>query len=245
MQVVFTDPYYAAPHNRHTSPHLDADAAALHSDAEAKAAAASAKAKFRQSREALLHGDLHTGSIMVSDTTAYAIDTEFAFYGPMAFDVGKLLANLFMTFFALKGHESADSPREAQRAWVLETAASIWKLFAQRFIELWGQEGGTGAAYPSELFAGAADEGGDALEAAQSLFMRALFDDALLFGGCVIIRRIVGIAHNADFEQIEDLDVRSACERRALAMGRELLVKHGEYHSIDRIVELAQTLDAA
>ena len=38
-QVIFTDPYYSAPMNRHTSPHLDAWAANIRSDAEAKAAA--------------------------------------------------------------------------------------------------------------------------------------------------------------------------------------------------------------
>lgn len=37
-QVIFTDPYYSAPFNRHTSPHLDDLAAAFQSDAGAKAA---------------------------------------------------------------------------------------------------------------------------------------------------------------------------------------------------------------
>ena len=38
-QVIFTDPYYTAPVNRHTSPQLDAIVAALQQDDEAKAAA--------------------------------------------------------------------------------------------------------------------------------------------------------------------------------------------------------------
>ena len=42
-QVIFTDPYYAAPVNRHTAPHLDAAAAAMREDVQAKQAAAQLK----------------------------------------------------------------------------------------------------------------------------------------------------------------------------------------------------------
>lgn len=64
-QVIFQDPYYAAPLNRHTAPQLDAAAADLRGDVAAKAAAFRLKQKFCQNAEALVHGDLHTGSIMV------------------------------------------------------------------------------------------------------------------------------------------------------------------------------------
>jgi 5-methylthioribose kinase len=41
---------------------------------------------------------LHTGSIMVTDDDTRVIDPEFAWYGPMAFDVGMMLANFWMSF---------------------------------------------------------------------------------------------------------------------------------------------------
>ena len=63
-QVVFTDPYYAAKFNRHTSPQLDAAADFLRSDGEGAAWAQRLKLRFSGTREALLHGDLHTGSVM-------------------------------------------------------------------------------------------------------------------------------------------------------------------------------------
>ncbi len=43
-QVIFTDPYYDAPVNRHTSPQLDDLAAAFRADAQAKAAITALKA---------------------------------------------------------------------------------------------------------------------------------------------------------------------------------------------------------
>ena len=42
-QVIFTDPYYAAPMNRHTAPFLDEAAQHLRRDVAAKAAAAELK----------------------------------------------------------------------------------------------------------------------------------------------------------------------------------------------------------
>jgi 5-methylthioribose kinase len=123
-QVIFTDPYYDAPHNRHTSPQLDELAAALKADTDMKRAAALAKAKFVEQRQALLHGDLHTGSCMAADDSYFVFDTEFAFYGPMAFDIGKLMANVLLMFFALDGHATAAAPRSHQRAYLLQVRAS-------------------------------------------------------------------------------------------------------------------------
>ena len=72
-------------------------------------------------QQALLHGDLHTGSFMVTEETTYAIDAEFAFYGPIAFDVCKMIANLLLAFFASYGQEEqANASREDQRKWILQ-----------------------------------------------------------------------------------------------------------------------------
>ena len=59
-QVIFTDPYYKAPMNRHTTPQLDSTIDAIQSNVTLKAAAGVMKSKFLTSTQALLHGDLHT-----------------------------------------------------------------------------------------------------------------------------------------------------------------------------------------
>jgi hypothetical protein len=48
------------------------------------------------------------------------IDAEFACMGPIAFDVGKMVGNLLLAFFAADGLASAAEPRHAQRRWLLE-----------------------------------------------------------------------------------------------------------------------------
>ena len=42
-QVIFTDPYFQAEHNRHTTPQLNADVAALRADVAARVAASKLK----------------------------------------------------------------------------------------------------------------------------------------------------------------------------------------------------------
>ena len=89
--LIFTDPYRQAEQNRWTSPWLDATAAAFREDLDLHVAVSRLKLKFMASPEALIHGDLHTGSIMVTESRDAVIDPEFAFYGPMGFDIGAVL----------------------------------------------------------------------------------------------------------------------------------------------------------
>lgn len=41
---------------------------------------------------------------MVTRESTQVIDPEFAFYGPMGFDIGAFLGNLILAFFAQDGH---------------------------------------------------------------------------------------------------------------------------------------------
>ncbi|MEH2534647.1 S-methyl-5-thioribose kinase [Bradyrhizobium sp. AZCC 1588] len=94
--LIFTDPYRVAEQNRWTQPWLDASAAAFREDLDLHIAISRLKLKFLSAPEALIHGDLHTGSIMVTESETKVIDPEFAFYGPMGFDIGAVIANLLM-----------------------------------------------------------------------------------------------------------------------------------------------------
>ena len=113
--LVFTDPYREAPLNRWTRPWLDAEKQAFERDSALKVAAQALKLKFMTSAEALIHGDLHTGSIMVTGEDTRVIDPEFAFIGPMGFDVGAVIGNLLLAYFAQGGHEAAPGARDAYR----------------------------------------------------------------------------------------------------------------------------------
>ena len=80
--------------------------------------------------------------------------------------------------------------------------------------------GGSGDVLPAPLFASD--------PSSKSRWLRGFLADteaeALAFAGCKMIRRIVGVAHVADFEEIADPGRRAACERNALRLAREMVL---------------------
>jgi 5-methylthioribose kinase len=237
--LVFTDPYRLSEMNRWTTPQLDKIAAAFRADAPLKLAAQELKWMFLSRSEALLHGDLHTGSIMATESNTRVIDPEFAIYGPMGFDLGAFMANLLLAFFAQEGHATDNDNREDYRAWILDTLESFWTLFEEKFLALWSK-GGKGDAFLPPLFAD--DTGEIALEAYRHMTMARLFQDAIGFTGAKMARRILGLAHVEDLESITDPDRRAMCEKRALKMARALMVGRASLSTINEIRTIAETI---
>jgi 5-methylthioribose kinase len=235
--LIFTDPYRVAEQNRWTEPWLDATAATFREDLDLHVAISRLKLKFLCAPEALIHGDLHTGSIMVTERETNVIDPEFAFYGPMGFDVGAVIANLLMAYLASSGHEHSPGERRAFEAWVLATVEAVWTEFARKFLELW-RSGADGDAYPVSLFEGEA--GAARLEAERQAYMARLFEDTVGFAAAKIIRRILGLAHNIDFELIEEPKRRAVCEARSLRLARAMMVDAASFRSIGAVTKLAR-----
>lgn len=229
--LIFSDPYFDAELNHHT-PGLEGAIARIRDDLALKIAAQELKLDFTARAETMLHGDLHTGSVMVSDAGDYrVIDPEFAVYGPMGFDVGMLLSNFLMAYMSQPGH---GSDRADYQDWLLDTTAEIWASFAEEFARLWRNER-TGILFQATLY----EDQGHAEAAETALYRRlaAIWRDALGFCGVEMHRRILGLAHNADFERIEDEATRAACEARALALGTAVI------HGRDSIRDMPALLD--
>lgn len=235
--LIFTDPYRVAELNRWTSPQLDGYAARWREDGDLKVAVSRLKLKFLSSAEAMLHGDLHTGSIMLTEEDTRIIDPEFAFMGPMGFDVGAVIANFLLNYFSQDGHEKVPEDREAYRDWVLTTVEQIWTLFREKFLTLW-RENPTGDAYPKSLFEGPSGEA--RLETERQAYMDRLWTDTVGFAAAKMIRRILGLAHNIDLEWIEDKDRRATCEARALTLARDLMVNATSYPDVAAVIDAAR-----
>jgi 5-methylthioribose kinase len=237
--LIFTDPYRQAEQNRWTSPWLDATAARFREDRDLHVAISRLKLKFMARPEALIHGDLHTGSIMVMESGTKVIDPEFAFYGPMGFDIGAVISNLIMSYLASAGHERSPGERRAFEAWVLETIENVWTQFARKFLELWRTEA-HGDAYPATLFAG--QVGAARLEAERQAYLDRLFHDTVGFSAAKIIRRILGLAHNIDFEWIADTKLRAICEARSLRLARSMMLDTASFPTIRAVTSAAREL---
>jgi 5-methylthioribose kinase len=238
-ELVFTDPYRIAELNRWTTPQLDDIAAEFRADAPLKVAVQELKWMFLSRGEALLHGDLHTGSIMVTPQETRIIDPEFAVYGPMGFDLGAFMANLLLAYYSQTGHATPDDDRRDYQDWLLDTLEAFWRGFEARFIELWRNKS-TGEAFVAAMFE---DESSRrALEAYRTTFMARLLQDSIGFAGAKMARRILGLAHVEDMEAIADPDRRGACERRALTLARQLILNRGAITSIGDVRRQAEAL---
>jgi len=230
--LIFTDPYRIAPLNHWTSPELDGLAAAFRADAPLKIAVQELKWAFLTRGEALLHGDLHTGSVMVTDADTRVIDPEFAFFGPIGFDIGAVLGNLMLSYLAQSGHPGEPDATAAYRHWLLDTIEAVWIRFEAKFLALW-RKSATGDVFVAELFADPA--GAEALETYRLATMARIFADRVGFAGAKMVRRILGLAHVEDLESIKDPAIRSACETKALHLARNLMLERAAIGDIKRL----------
>jgi 5-methylthioribose kinase len=228
--VIFTGPYWEAPLNRHTSPQLDAAVAALRTDEEAMIAAAELKLVFRTATEAVIHGDLHTGSVMASEDDTRVIDAEWAFFGPMGFDLGAVVGNLLLAYFSQPGHASAEDDRTAYQTWILALIEQIWTRFETGFVDLW-------RCHPSELLPPTLAPESAAAERLYRRRMTGILADTIGFAGAKMIRRLVGISHVEDFEAIASPETRARCEAAAMVFARELMVRRADFRSIGALTE--------
>ncbi|CAN0878879.1 Methylthioribose kinase [Linum grandiflorum] len=235
-QVVFSDPYKVSEYNKWNSPHLDNDVVAVREDNQLKLEVAELKAKFCERAQALVHGDLHSGSLMVTPESTQVIDPEFGFYGPMGFDIGAFIGNLILAYYAQDGHADAKNDRKAYKEWILTTIDDTWTLFEKKFTSLWNDhKDGQGEAYLPEIYNNL-----EVQQLVQKKFLTDLFHDTLGFGAAKMIRRIVGVAHVEDLESIKDANVRADCERRALDFAKSLLKGRRKLRSIAEVVSAIQ-----
>ena len=236
--LVFSDPYFDAERNHHT-PQLDALVAELRADVDLKVEAQHMKSKFCNNAETMLHGDFHTGSVMVTDTETKVIDPEFVLYGPMGFDIGMLLGNFWMAYFAQPGHASAVGERDDYQNWILGVVDEVWAEFSTEFSRLRREER-TGILYEKTLFE---DQGHDlASEQALAHRLQSIWQDALGFAGVEMIRRTLSLAHIAENDTIENEELRADCEARGLKLGRQLVVNRSRMHAMAVVNDLARTI---
>lgn len=228
-EFVFTFPYMDHSSN-YSNPRTDDWVRKnIHSDTAYKLDVLKFKDLFVSKVDALLHADLHTGSLMVNQTESYVIDMEFAYFGPFGFDVGKVISNLLICTTS-HFHRSGGSE---YRDWLLQQIRVVWNTFEERFNELWVDVGDS-----TMLLDGLLNAEEFAELRAQS--MRDLLEESIGFAACSIARRTIGIAGNADIRDIEDLDVRSKLEIANLRLSKRLMAERSSVSTIEDLLDLVR-----
>ena len=235
--LVFTEPYFEAEMNHHTEG-LDPIVKILRSDVKMKSEAQKMLMKFTSNTETLCHGDLHSGSVMCTDNETKVIDPEFGFYGPMGFDIGMLISNYLMAYFSQPGHRDSEKLSEYQN-WILKVIEETFETFQQEFKKLWNFER-TGILFPSSMF----EDQGDSSDFALNEMLEHIWQDAVAVCGIEMHRRVLSLAHNADFEEINDIKKRSQLEARNLMMGRELILNNKSIKNARALTSLAKKFNS-
>mmetsp|Transcript_113120 Transcript_113120/g.259246 ORF Transcript_113120/g.259246 Transcript_113120/m.259246 type:complete len:377 (+) Transcript_113120:1688-2818(+) len=168
---VFTFPFSEHPTNSFPAD-LQGEVDSLWASSELQQAVESAKSVFLGAGAAVVHGDLHAGSIMVDRKTGSVkiIDCEFGFWGPPAFDIGMFLAGY--VFAHARYVVLGDSGNAAAS---LEAMEAIWPAFTQAL---------SGSVIATEGF------------------LAEVQAQVCPFLGCELIRRVVGTAHRVELESL-------------------------------------------
>lgn len=217
--LFFSDPYQDHERNQFDEALLP-QVLALRDDMALKLAVAGLKHRFLSKAEALLHGDIHSGSIFVAEGKLKAIDAEFGFYGPIGFDIGTALGNLLLNYCGLPG---LFGPRDAAagREQRLQDVRELWLIFADRFLALCHQHSRDATL---------------ALPGYAEQFLQQVWTDAVGYCGTELIRRTIGLAHVADLDSITDVEMRAECQRSALNLGRALIVNAPHIEHINALL---------
>jgi 5-methylthioribose kinase len=216
--LVYTEPYNDVKgRNLVLSENLEFVKNELYGDKNLCLEAAKLKFEFMNNAQALLHGDLHTGSIFVKEKAlggerlTRVFDPEFAFYGPMGYDIGNVIANLFFAWHNGNAAEQRDFCE-----WALLSAVSVIDLFKQKFLDVFSRNVTDVMAMPNG-FAG--------------YYLAAVISDAAACTGLELIRRTVGMAKVKDITEIPDRKKRVIAERVNILCAKDCILNRSSFKS--------------
>ena len=213
--LVYTEPYNNCAKRNHVfPPNADFVQKEIYGNKALHLEAAKLKFEFMNNAQSLIHGDLHTGSIFINDTHTFVFDPEFSFYGPMGYDIGNILANMFFAW--CNGDATIADAAERQRfcGWVLQTIEEILDKFIAKFRALY-QEKVTDEMAKTEGFL--------------DYYLGTVLADTAGVMGIEMIRRTVGIANVKDITSIEDPVKRARAERIILTLAKTCIMKRSGF----------------
>lgn len=188
----------------------------IYGDKALKAEVARLKFRFMNHAQSLIHGDLHTGSVFINQEHTFVFDPEFAFFGPMGYDIGNVIANLFFAW--ANGNATISDPEEKAQfcGWCMCAIMEIVDLFREKFLRLYDEQ-------VTEPLAKSDDF--------KASYLSEILADTAGYAGTECIRRIVGLAHNKDITVIEDMDKRATAEKILLTFAKDLIMHQKDFQT--------------
>ena len=208
-KLVFTDPY-----TNHFGTNIVLDESSefvkkeIYDDEELVFEAGKLKYKFMNNPQSLLHGDLHSGSIFVTESKTKVIDPEFAFYGPIGYDLGNVVGNLFFSYIHSDIVMSDEVEKRSYLSYLETTIADIVDKFTEKF----------GRAYDEKVIDPMAKN-----PLYKKWMIASILEDAAGMAGTEIIRRTIGDSKVKEIESIESIEARVYMDKFLILLGKSLI----------------------
>lgn len=190
----------------------------LYEDQQLHAEVGKLRERFMNNAQALIHGDLHSGSIFANEEGIRVLDPEFAFYGPMGYDIGNVIGNLFFSWAnkAFTMPEETDAIQALERT-IRDTCDLTMRKLAEKYDQLV-----TFSLYRAPAF--------------RKAYLDSVWADSLGYAGTEIIRRTVGDSKVMEVSSVTDPALRIPMERALVKLGITLIKQREALRSGDEVV---------
>ncbi|WP_157150354.1 S-methyl-5-thioribose kinase [Brachyspira sp. SAP_772] len=193
--LVLTEPYYNYKNRNIISKgQEDFVEKFLYNDEILKFEVAKLRDRFMNYSQALIHGDLHTGSIFINQNGIKIIDPEFAFYGPIGYDIGNVIGNLFFSLANKTYFSSNGNFVQWIKNTIIDTFDKINISLRKKYNEIV-----TFSLYKNDSF--------------REYYLSSILADSIGYAGTEMIRRTVGDSKVAEISSLDLSDKKLMMER--------------------------------
>ena len=215
-RLVYTDPYIKpVGKGEIADANLDYVNTDLQKDHSLLCEVAKLKLDFLNNAQALIHGDLHTGSIFIKPDSIKVIDPEFGFFGPIGYDVGNVIANLIFAWVrSMVISARNEEKNKIFQKWIREAIQDSFDLFYAKFQIILAEKTQDILFKSPKL---------------QSWYLSTIMADSAGVAGLEINRRIIGTAKVKDIVSLEVPEERSRAERILMESARCFIMDRSNY----------------
>jgi 5-methylthioribose kinase len=221
--LVYTEPFYDCEQNDVFEGTREFVQEQIWNDEKLALETAKLKFDFMTKAQALLHGDLHTGSIFIKEDSTKIIDPEFAFYGPAGYDVGNVIANLIFAYVSASYTIEDTESRNDYLRYVEDTIKEIIQLFGDKFLQLWDEK----ATERTASYLGFKES-----------YLDSILEDTVAVTGLELCRRIIGLAKVKDITSIANANERVLAEKVCLTAGKTFILERSKIRTSDDFIKV-------
>ena len=181
---------------------------------------------YMEKQHCLIHSDLHSSNILVDRQTMKVLDTEYATYGPVSFDIGRLISSFILSYGALLPQDLSLAKKIDYPAYLLSLIEETYHHFETSLEAAWKQH------LPKDR---------DYHNPYNQFFRKTILQETLGFAACAAISRIYDGGLPFDFKEIPDLKQRAMGLTYILHLAEYLLVNN---HRLTSITHLTRHMKA-